>query len=238
LKAIISCNLLHIAETTVQVQRHKGYVWVITNMTQVFYLYRPNRECGFLIDMLQDFKGILISDFYSGYDALECKQQKCLIHLMRDINDLVFQHQNNLELLFIAESFGSLLQKIVATIDKYGLKKRNLNKHKKDVSNFYTRIFNHKFNSKLALKLIKRLSKNQNKLFVFLDYDSIPWNNNNAEFAIKAFALYRKKVNGSYNEKGLKDYLLMLSISKSCHYQDINFLDFLKNYKETENYNE
>ncbi|MFB0926426.1 MAG: transposase, partial [Vicingaceae bacterium] len=137
-----------------------------------------------------------------------------------------------------AESFGSLLQKIVATIDKYGLKKRNLNKHKKDVSNFYTSIFNHKFNSKLALKLIKRLSKNQNKLFVFLDYDSIPWNNNNAEFAIKAFALYRKKVNGSYNEKGLKDYLLMLSISKSCHYQDINFLDFLKNYKETENYNE
>jgi predicted RecB family nuclease len=238
LKEIISGNLIHIDETTVQVKRHKGYVWVITNMTQVFYLYRPNRECGFLIDMLQDFKGILISDFYSGYDALECKQQKCLIHLMRDINDLVFQHQNNLELLFIAESFGSLLQKIVATIDKYGLKKRNLNKHKKDVSNFYTSIFNHKFNSKLALKLIKRLSKNQNKLFVFLDYDSIPWNNNNAEFAIKAFALYRKKVNGSYNEKGLKDYILMLSISKSCHYQDINFLDFLKNYKETENYNE
>lgn len=233
IKEIISGNLIHIDETTVQVKRHKGYVWVITNMTQVFYLYRPNRECGFLIDVLKDFKGVLISDFYGGYDALECKQQKCLIHLMRDINDLVFKNQNNLELLFIAESFGNLLQNIVVTIDKYGLKKRNLNKHKKDVSNFYTNVLNQKFHSKLAVKLIKRLTKNQNKLFGFLNYNGIPWNNNNAEFAIKAFALYRKKVNGSYNEKGLKDYLLMLSISKSCHFQNINFLDFLRNYNET-----
>lgn len=101
------------------------------------------------------------------------------------------------------------------------------------MSNFYTNILNQKFHSKLAIKLIKRLTKNQNKLFVFLDYNGIPWNNNKAEFAIKAFALYRKKVNGSYNEKGLKDYLLILSIAKSCYYQNINFLDFLKSYNET-----
>lgn len=233
LTEIISGNLIHIDETTVQVKKHKGYVWVLTNMTQVFYLYRPNRECDFLTDMLQDFKGVLISDFYRGYDSLKCKQQKCLIHLMRDINDLVFQNQNNLEILFIAKYFGSLLKKIVTTIDKYGLKKRNLSKHKKEIQKFYKDVFNQKFNSKLALKLVKRLSKNQNKLFVFLDYDNIPWNNNNAEFSIKSFALYRRKVNGSYNEKGLKDYLLLLSISQSCHYQNINFLNYLRNFNET-----
>ena len=228
LNEIIRGNLLHIDETSVQVKRYKGYVWVITSMTHVFYLFRPNRECSFLVDLLRDFKGVLISDFYSGYDALECRQQKCLIHLMRDLNDLVFKNQNNGEIRFIAESFGDLLKKIVLTIDKYGLKKRNLKKHKTSVSQFQSEIFNYDFKTSLAIKLVKRLKKNKNKLFTFLDYDGIPWNNNNAEFAVKSFALYRRKVDGSYNESGLKDYLTMLSVLKTCDYQNINFLDFLR----------
>ena len=27
------------------------------------------------------------SDFYPGYDGFECRQQKCLAHLIRDLND-------------------------------------------------------------------------------------------------------------------------------------------------------
>ena len=41
-------------------------------------MYRPNREAVFLQDLLKDFKGVLISDFYAGYDSLPCEQQKCL----------------------------------------------------------------------------------------------------------------------------------------------------------------
>jgi hypothetical protein len=37
--------------------------------------------------VLKDFKGVLVSDFYSAYDSMDCPQQKCLIHLMRDLND-------------------------------------------------------------------------------------------------------------------------------------------------------
>jgi len=229
LVSILNSNLIHIDETTVKVRNQKGYIWVFTNMTKVYYLFRPNRETNFLKTMLKDFKGVLISDFYSGYDSLVCKQQKCLIHLLRDINDLVFQNQTNNEILTIAKLFGNLLQKIIYTIDKFGLKKRNLNKHHIDVDRFFKEIAFLNFKTKLALKLKKRLQRNQSKLFVFLDYDSIPWNNNNAEFAIKAFAIYRKNADGIYNENGLKDYLVMLSISKTCHYQNMSFLDILKN---------
>ena len=30
---------------------------------------------------------MLISDFYGGYDSMPCRQQKCLVHLIRDLND-------------------------------------------------------------------------------------------------------------------------------------------------------
>src|SRR5947208_1180440 len=67
-------------------QRGKGYVWVFTNLEEVVFIYRPSREGSFLHDLLKDFRGVLVSDFYAPYDALACAQQKCLIHLMRDFN--------------------------------------------------------------------------------------------------------------------------------------------------------
>ena len=45
----------------------------------------------------------------------------------------------------------------------------------------------------LALK--KRIEKNRDKLFTFLDYDGVPWNNNNAEHAVRAFTRLRNIIN-------------------------------------------
>ena len=77
---------LHVDETEITLQTGKGYVWVFTNLEEVVFMYRPNREGNFLQDLLKDFRGVLVSDFYSAYDSVACTQQKCLIHLMRDMN--------------------------------------------------------------------------------------------------------------------------------------------------------
>ena len=58
-------------------------------------------------------------------------------------------------------------------------------------------------------------------------YDGVPWNNNNAEYAIKAFAMFRHAIEGLTTEKGLRDYLVMLSIFETCKYNKVDFLDFL-----------
>jgi len=73
----------------------------------------------------------------------------------------------------------------------------------------------------------KKFLSYRTELFTFLDFDNIPWNNNNAEHAIKAVALYRKNVSYS-TEKGLQEYLVLLSIHETCKYRGINFFDFPK----------
>ena len=78
--------MIHVDETEIRLRHGKGYVWVLTNLEEVVFLYRPNREAGFLKDCSQDFQGVVVSDFYAGYDGLACLQQKCLIHLIRDMN--------------------------------------------------------------------------------------------------------------------------------------------------------
>ena len=85
---VISGQLIHADETKASVRDlSTGYVWVFANMDSVFYMFKPNREADFLLDLLGDFKGVLITDFYAGYDAIKCPQQKCLLHLIRDINE-------------------------------------------------------------------------------------------------------------------------------------------------------
>ncbi len=86
LRQMLSGGVLHVDETEVKLREQKGYVWVFANIEQVVYMYRPTREAGFLKGMLKGFKGVLVSDFFSAYDSLPCPQQKCLIHLMRDMN--------------------------------------------------------------------------------------------------------------------------------------------------------
>jgi len=64
--------------------------------------------------------------------------------------------------------------------------------------------------SAAALKLKARLDKDRDKLFTFLSHDGIPWNNNNAEHAIKAFARLRKAIEGLSTPRGIEEYLILL----------------------------
>ena len=126
-----------------------------------------------------------MSDFYGAYSSDLWIQQKCLVHLIRDINDDLRNNPFDQEYKRITENFSMLLRNIVATVDKYGLKKRNLSKHKKEVSQFYREMSRCNYQSELAQKYQKRFEKNRDHLFTFFNYDGMPWNNNNAEHAIK-----------------------------------------------------
>jgi predicted RecB family nuclease len=228
LKSIFEGNgVIYVDETPVKLMKSVGYVWVFTNTKIVAYMFRPTREGDFLRDYLNGFRGVLVSDFYGAYDSLNCMQQKCLIHLIRDMNDDLLNAPFDFEFRALVKSFGELLRKIVATIDAKGLKKRFLIKHERCIEDFFETILSNKYSSEHATKYQKRLRKNRDKMFTFIYHDGISWNNNSAEHAIKHFAAYRHGRNGVFTEKGLTAHLLLLSIYQTCEYKGLNFLEFL-----------
>jgi predicted RecB family nuclease len=228
MKRLCSGHLLHVDETSVSVKGKDGYVWVLTSMEEVAYFYTPTREGGTIQTMLKDFLGVLVSDFYAAYDAIECPQQKCLIHFIRDLNDDLLKHPYDEELKRLVRAFASLVKPMVDTVDRRGLKKRFLGKYRIFVDRFYKRLSDGFGASEAARKIIERLQKNRNTMFTFLDFDDVPWNNNNAEHAIKAFASLRRVIEGPTTEKGLRDFLVLLSLCETCKYKNVDFLDFLR----------
>jgi len=227
LKQIVDGPLIHVDETPISTSGKRSFVWVFCNFHEVVYFYSESREAGMMHGMLRDFKGVLVSDFYSAYDSLECPQQKCLIHLIRDLNNEMLSSPYDEELRWVVQTFGDLLKPIIDTIDRYGLKKHFLRKHVPGVQRFNEWLSNATFRSEAAEKCKERFEKNRNKLFTFLSYDGVPWNNNNAEHAVKAFAAIRDVAEGITTPRGIEEYLILLSVCESCRYQNIDFLEFL-----------
>lgn len=228
LNKIVTGSLLHADETKVNLLGKEGFVWVFTNLEEVVYFYTDTREGDTLKRLLQNFKGVLVSDFYAAYDAIDCPQQKCLIHLIRDLNEDLLKQPFNEELTELVRDFATLLKSIIKTVDRFGLKTHFLRKHKISVNRFYKKLAKQNYQDEVAVKYKKRLDKSRDRLFTFLDHDGIPWNNNNAEHAIKAFVRLRKVIGGTSSDKGIHEYLTLLSVCETCKYKGVNFLDFLR----------
>lgn len=227
LDKIVRGPVVHADETKATILGKQAYVWVFANSEDVAYLFSESRDASTPERVLKGFGGVLVSDFYTGYDSIACPQQKCLIHLMRDINEDLCKQPFNEEMKHIAQLFAELLQPIVASVDRFGLKARHLRKHEPTVKRFYKALLRRTYQTEVAAAYQRRFEKNRDRLFVFLNNDGVPWNNNNAEHAIKAFARLRNIIGGTSTAKGLHEYLIMLSISETCKNKGARFLDFL-----------
>jgi hypothetical protein len=228
LNLLRSGRLIHADETKVKIEHSMvGYVWVFTGPELVVYLYHPTREGTFLKQTLGDFAGVLVSDFYAAYDSVTCHQQKCHLHLMRDINDDLLHHPFDEELKELARRYTLTLKPIVETIDKHGLKSKFLSKHKRNAEAFLDWIGEREVTSEVCQGYKTRIERYGKRLFTFLDYDGVTWNNNNAENALKLVASRRGLLGTSVSESGLKDYLVFLSIYQTLKRKGISLLRFL-----------
>ncbi len=107
----------------------------ITNQLAMIFPYRRAAwkdknptEAATPKNVLADFRGVMVTDFYSAYESIDCRQQKCLIHLIRDLNDDLRRNPFNAEIQEVGTSFATLLRPMIETIDQYGLKRRYLRK--------------------------------------------------------------------------------------------------------------
>jgi hypothetical protein len=78
---VISENMLrspfiHADETKVNIKGSNWYVWVFTDERHVIFKLTETREATIVHEYLTNYQGVLVSDFYPGYDSIKCRQQK------------------------------------------------------------------------------------------------------------------------------------------------------------------
>lgn len=224
---IMNSPFVHVDETPVNIRGETQYVWVFTVGDNVLFKHSKTRISQVAHDFFEDYEGVLISDFYTGYDSIPCKQQKCWVHLIREMNDDLRKNPFDVEYEQFLVNVRNLIVPIMETVQKYGLKKRNLNKFCRKVNVFYSKvIFKKHYKSELVCKYQSRFLKYESSLFTFLHQDNISWHNNTAEIALRHITK-QEVISGYFHESVMSSYLTMLSIRQACRFQQKSFFRFL-----------
>ena len=230
-KRLLESPFIHADETRLNIRGVDQYVWVFTGGLHVVFRLTETRESTVVRELLRGYKGVLVSDFYAGYDALDCRQQKCWVHLIRDLNEDLWKFPFDEELQGFVSAVKNLIVPILEAIDRWGLKAKHLLRFKKEVDRFYTMVIEgREYALDVTKKYQNRFARYRESLFRFLDEDGIPWNNNTAERAIRQLAVQRK-ISGSFYPQGAVDYLVLLGIAQTCRFQEKSFLQFLLSKK-------
>lgn len=227
LRQILCSPAIHIDETNLNILGFQQYVWVLTDGSHVVFRLTPSRETDFLHRLLGEYEGSIVTDFYGGYDGLPCRQQKCLVHLIRDLNDDLWKNPFDEEYERFVAEVRDLLLPMFEDVQKFGLRAFHLRKHKQRVESFYRSTIKNGVPCKdLTAKYKKRFERYEDSLFTFLEHDGVSWNNNAAERAIRHLAVQRK-ISGSFSSKGANHYLRLLALAQTCRFQKKSFLGFL-----------
>lgn len=226
LKRLIGSPIVHADETKINIRGVNHYAWVLTDGKHVVFKHSDSREISAIKPLLADYDGVLVSDFYSGYDSLQCRQQKCLVHLIRNLNDDLWKNPFNEDYECFVGAVRDLLVPIFEDVNRWGLKTRFLKKNMKAVDRFYGKVIEApECRSELVETYRKRFRRYRESLFLFLIDDGIPWNNNMAERALRHLSV-QQKISGCF-VGGADNYLRLLGISQTCRFQDKPFLQFL-----------
>lgn len=227
IQKILQSPFVHVDETTINIKGENQYVWVFTDGKHVVLKLTETRESTVVHELLSNYPGVLITDFYGGYDSVNCRQQKCWSHLMRDLNDDLWKEPFNEEFEQFVLEVKNLIVPILKETKKYGLKRRHLNKFRKSIEKFYQKnVDNRNYEFEITTRYQKRFIRYRNSLFTFIEEDGIDWHNNMAERAIKPVIIQRK-ISMFFWETGANKYLVLLGIAQSCRLQNKPFLKFL-----------
>lgn len=226
-RRILAGPFVHVDETKLNIQGTDHYVWVFTDGPHVFFRLTESRESAIVHEVLSGYGGVLISDFYPGYDGVKCRQQKCWVHLIGDINDDLWKAPADREFELFVGQLRNLILPIFEAVERYGLKSWHLRRFLKPVDKFYeAKIIGRAYESEFVVKYQKRFERYRDALFLFLREDGLLWNNNTAERAIRQLAVQRN-ISGSFYRKSALHYLLLLGIAQTCRFQEKSFLKFL-----------
>ncbi len=228
-------NVLYVDETPFKLVSGTYYCWIFTDGFRCVSVMRKDRKSDFLSELLKGFKGVLVTDFFSGYDSLNCKKQKCLIHFMRDINNDLLKNPFDDDLTKICSVISNTLRNIIDVAEEHGYKKKLLSAKKKEVENTINTIKKINTKSEVAKKYKSRFIRYQYEFFEFINHNEVLWHNTYAEHSIKLIAKHRNKNIKSFKCNHLADYAILMSIYQSCHFQGINFLKYMLNHGKRDN---
>ena len=186
------------------------WLWTMVNTTVAFFIIHPNRSKEAFLALIENWIGILVSDGYGVYKKWVNLRQTCLAHLIRTAKGLSQSKNPGIA------SFGKEAMNELELLCKMANAPPEMEQWNAFYNRFIDLIFQHNAREDDAGKFARRLIRQIDSLWVFLEVHGVETTNNRAERALRFGVLWRKRSQGTASEKGNRWVERIISLKQTC----------------------
>jgi hypothetical protein len=225
--------IVHADETSWREDGQNGYLWSFSTPggpdgTAAVRYFERDRSRSHLVPrriLGGQFKGHLVSDFYSGYNDYACPKQLCWSHLLRDLHDLKEDNPEHEGVLAWARALRALYDEAVEWVrqSRDPSQAAREQEYKRLVERAHQLGLLHARDKQHpAWALCKRVLRHEDELFQFVRVEGLSPNNNLAERSLRSLVIGRKISGGTRSEKGSKVRMALSSLFETWKARGLN----------------
>jgi transposase len=224
-------DVVYCDETGARIKGDNAWLWGLTSTQHTLYHFDQSRAGKVVRELLGEaFGGHLVSDFLSAYTRLPYKQQKCLVHLLRELRETAVKNP-----AFAAGSFRRRLRRVLKEmlLLKAGRREMLVKRYANIASRLKKRLELIGQTGKTSVdadekRIGKRVIKFREQLTAFLDKQNLEGTNNPAERAMIHAVVARKISGGHRSWSGARAWAVLASIARTAWKQGRDVLESVK----------
>src|SRR5581483_5918395 len=213
--------VLHADETGWLENGHNGYVWTWSTETERYFT-RGTRGKEMVDQVLgEEFRGVLVSDFYGAYHHYDGWKQRCWAHLLQDVHDLrmlspddasVQEWATKLHALFVDARRFTAPDREARRAARWEFEGRAL-----EICRPYAEEA-----GAAQRRLSARVVRHIKELFVFVSEPEVPATNNAAERSLRHLVVSRKISGGTRSAVGTATKMALSSLFGTWRARGLN----------------
>jgi transposase len=200
----------YVDETSWLTHGDRHWLWVMANPAVAYFQIHPHRSKAAFAQLIVDWEGILVSDGYLVYQYWQGLRQSCLAHLIRTAQGLA-EHLD----ARIAR-FGWRIHAELQRLCHMGTERPTVGQWRAWYARFRHLLSQHMAREDKAGTFARRLHREGESLWTFLDVEGVEATNNIAERAHRFGVLWRKRSQGTCSDKGNRWVERVLSLRQTC----------------------
>ena len=208
--------IVHADETGWREDGQNGYIWAFSTPgeDQVRYYVYDHSRGGQVVERVlgEEFRGVLGSDFYGGYNVYRGPHQRCWTHLLRDLHTLKEEHAGDSETVLWAQAVRALHDDAQAFVGTAPQQAEREKRYVLLVSQIEQLGLLYAKTKHPCQALAKRLLRHQDELFQFVLVENLRADNNLAERSLRPLVVVRKISGGTRSPKGSQTRMALASL--------------------------
>jgi len=205
----------HVDETGWREDGRNGFVWTVTTPRTRLFHFVSSRAGAVIRDLLgATYEGVTVSDFYTAYDQLDGRHQRCWAHSLRDLHDLQQAHPTDAVLTTWATQVHDLYEQAVT----WAASAQARSPAQREAARL-------RFERELLAccrdpvaaahphrTLCQRVERYHPEFFTFVAVPDVPATNNEAERALRPLVVARKISGGTRSAQGTQTRMILQSL--------------------------